>query len=188
MYKSFVCPHLEYCSPAWSPHYKKDKVLLEREKHRFKKLFSHLQQLAYSTWLDIFGLWSLEIELTLLKCSKSWEVLLQFVWTRSSNLARMFAHEVIHWSWPSIIYTDLRHYFFSERVVNRWNQLDKEACWLVGLVGWLMSFALITVGLLCRMLSNCLAILQTDSEADIYCNQFSFNIRSIFHCSRVQWR
>jgi len=30
MYKSFVRPHLEYCSSAWSPHYQKDEELLER--------------------------------------------------------------------------------------------------------------------------------------------------------------
>ena len=25
LYKSFVRPHLEYCTAAWSPHYSKDK-------------------------------------------------------------------------------------------------------------------------------------------------------------------
>ena len=30
LYKSLVIPHLEYCSPAWSPKYVKDKELLER--------------------------------------------------------------------------------------------------------------------------------------------------------------
>ena len=49
LYKSFVRPHLEYCSPAWSPHYKKDKELLERVQHRFTRLFSHLRQLDYIT-------------------------------------------------------------------------------------------------------------------------------------------
>jgi len=60
MYKSFVRPHLEYCSPAWSPHYQKDKELLERVQHRFTRMFRHLRQLDYSTRLDILGLWSLE--------------------------------------------------------------------------------------------------------------------------------
>jgi len=60
LYESFVRPHLEYCSPAWSPYYKKDKELPERVQHRFTRLFSHLRQLDYTTRLDILGLWSLE--------------------------------------------------------------------------------------------------------------------------------
>ena len=30
LYKSLVRPHLEYCMSVWSPHYAKDKELLER--------------------------------------------------------------------------------------------------------------------------------------------------------------
>ena len=34
-YKSLICAHLEYCTAAWSPHYVKDKELLERIQCRF---------------------------------------------------------------------------------------------------------------------------------------------------------
>jgi len=30
LYKSLVRPHVEYCISAWNPHYKKDKVLIEK--------------------------------------------------------------------------------------------------------------------------------------------------------------
>jgi len=30
LYKTLVRPHLEYCSSSWSPHYQKDKQLLEK--------------------------------------------------------------------------------------------------------------------------------------------------------------
>jgi len=30
LFKSLVRPHVEYCTVAWSPHYKKDKQLIEK--------------------------------------------------------------------------------------------------------------------------------------------------------------
>jgi len=39
LYKSLVRPHLEHCVSAWSPHYLKDKELLERVQHRFMHMF-----------------------------------------------------------------------------------------------------------------------------------------------------
>lgn len=60
MYKSVVRPHLEYCSSVWSPHYKKDKELLEKIQHRFTRLFKELRQLTYAERLHALGLWSLE--------------------------------------------------------------------------------------------------------------------------------
>ena len=40
LYKSLVRPHLEYryCVSAWSPYYEKDKLLLEKIQHRFKRM------------------------------------------------------------------------------------------------------------------------------------------------------
>jgi len=60
LYKSLVRPHLEYCSPAWSPHYQKDKQLLEKVQHRFTRLFPDLKKLCYNDRLQRLGLWSLE--------------------------------------------------------------------------------------------------------------------------------
>ena len=39
-YKSLIRPHLEFCNltAAWSPHYVKDKVLIERIQRRFTKM------------------------------------------------------------------------------------------------------------------------------------------------------
>jgi len=59
-YKSLVRPHLDYCSSAWSPHYNKDKSLLERMQHRFTRLFTHLRKLPYEERLNHLGLWTLE--------------------------------------------------------------------------------------------------------------------------------
>ena len=37
LYKSLVRPHLEQCVTVWSPHYQKDKELLERVQHKLTK-------------------------------------------------------------------------------------------------------------------------------------------------------
>jgi len=60
LYKSLVRPHLEYCSPAWSPKYVKDKELLERVQHRFTRLFKELRELDYTERLQRLGLWTVE--------------------------------------------------------------------------------------------------------------------------------
>jgi len=47
LYKSLVRPQLEYCITAWSPHYVKDKELIERIQQRFTRMFPDLRRLAY---------------------------------------------------------------------------------------------------------------------------------------------
>jgi len=60
LYKSFVRSHLEYCVSAWSPHYLKDKELLERVQHRFTRMFKYLRQRNYGERLQSLHLWTLE--------------------------------------------------------------------------------------------------------------------------------
>ena len=60
LYKSLVRPHLEYCVSAWSPHYLKDKELLERVQHRFTRTFKDLRQMNYGEILKSLNLWTLE--------------------------------------------------------------------------------------------------------------------------------
>jgi len=62
MYKSFVRLHLEYCVSAWSPHYVKDKELLERVQHRFMRMFTDLRGRDYGERLKSLNLWTLEMK------------------------------------------------------------------------------------------------------------------------------
>ena len=38
LYKTLVRYHVEYCSSAWNPHYKKDKQQIEKVQRRFTKM------------------------------------------------------------------------------------------------------------------------------------------------------
>jgi len=60
LYKSLVCPYLEYCISAWSSHYNKDKQLLERIQHRFTRMLPGMKELSYTQCLQKLGLWSLK--------------------------------------------------------------------------------------------------------------------------------
>jgi len=60
LYKSLIRPHLEYCTAAWSPHYCKDKELIERVQKRFTRMIPDLKDLSYEQRLAKTKLWSLE--------------------------------------------------------------------------------------------------------------------------------
>jgi len=47
LYKTLVRPHVEHCVSAWSPHYKKDKELLEKVQRRFTKMIKGMKGKSY---------------------------------------------------------------------------------------------------------------------------------------------
>jgi len=60
LYKSLVRPHLEYCVPAWAPHYLKDKALIESIQRRFTRMIPSIRKFSYEERLMKLGLWTLE--------------------------------------------------------------------------------------------------------------------------------
>ena len=60
LYKSLVRPHLEFSVVAWSPHYCKDKDLVEKVQHRFTRMIPELKNKPYEDRLEQLKLWTLE--------------------------------------------------------------------------------------------------------------------------------
>jgi len=58
--KSFVRPHVEYCTAAWSPYYVKDKELIDKMQHWFTRMITQVKHLSYTDRLLKLGLWTLE--------------------------------------------------------------------------------------------------------------------------------
>jgi hypothetical protein len=130
IYKSIVRPHLEYCTPAWSPHYKKDKELLEKVQHRFTRMFGHLRHLEYRDRLDKLGLWTLEerrnradlVEVFRMAKGLSAVKLERFFVMDRTHRTRGHNYKLMR----KFSSNNTRHYFFSERVVSRLNSLPPE--------------------------------------------------------------
>jgi len=130
LYKSLVRPHLEYSISAWSPHYNKDKQLLERIQHRFSRMLPGMKELSYSQRLRKLGLWSLEarryrsdlIEVYKMLHGKSAAKFSHFFELDESYRTRGHSFKLK----KSRFNKDLRQHFFSERIVNIWNALDND--------------------------------------------------------------
>ena len=60
LYKTLVRPHLEYCTAAWSPHYSKDKELLEKVQHKFTRMMPSMKNVQYEDHLKLLKLWTPE--------------------------------------------------------------------------------------------------------------------------------
>ena len=97
--KSLVRPHVDYCLSAWSPHYVKDKIQVEKVLRRFTKMIPEMQNHSYEARLKKLHLWSLEerrnrsdiIEVfTMFKCISGIYRLKRF-----SNLTTIIELEVI---------------------------------------------------------------------------------------------
>jgi len=130
LYKSLVRPHLEFCTPAWSPHYRKDRDLIEKIQRRFTRMIPNISKLPYDQRLTEVGLWSLEdrrLRADLIEVYKiihglssvSFQSFFEFCHhdrTRGHNL-KLHKHSVR---------TDLRQHFFTERIINVWNKLDED--------------------------------------------------------------
>ena len=126
LYKSLVRPHLEYCAPVWSPHYRKDKVHLEKVQHRFTRLFDNLKNLEYSERLRKLNLWTLEERnradlIKLFKMVRGISAVPLTSFFQLADCSRTRGH-----TWK-LMKGHSSCDFFSVRVINRWNSLPQEA-------------------------------------------------------------
>jgi ribonuclease P/MRP protein subunit RPP40 len=130
LYKTLVRPHLEYCVSAWSPCYKKDKVLLEKIQHRFTRMIKPLRHLDYNERLNLLKLWTLQERrnrgdlIEVFKMYKGFiNVAFADFFTLDTNAKGTRGHSA------KLVKVrcerELRRHFFSNRVVNRWNALDE---------------------------------------------------------------
>jgi len=117
---------------AWNPYYKKDKELLEKIQHRYTKMIKDMRDMTYEDRIKCFRLWTLEKRRNRQDLI---EVFKMYKGHSSVALRELFVLEVhckgtrghsckLMKAWCT---RDITRYFFSNKVINRWNALDQSA-------------------------------------------------------------
>lgn len=126
IYRALVRPALEYASQAWSPYRRGDIDLLERVQRRATRLVIGTDGLSYEDRLRLLKLQTLEtrrLRADLILVYRMFHGLIAYDWRRLFSLStnRLRGHEFKLEKHRARL--DLRHYCFSFRVINPWNQL-----------------------------------------------------------------
>ena len=129
LYKSMVCPHLEYGNAIWGPFYKKDIVGVERVQRRATKLVNGLYNKSYQERLQILKLPSLvyrrrrgDMILVYKIVNSVYRMEINKFYSRSHNRTR--GHQFKFEKKKATIHQRINA--FSVRTVNDWNSLPED--------------------------------------------------------------
>ena len=129
LYKALVRSHLEYGNVIWSPHLKRQSILVERVQRRATKLVPECKDMSYTQRLEYLKLYSLKgrrIRGDLIQLYKIFQNLddidkdiipmATYEGTRNqgNKLAKRYSK------------TNIRKHTFTNRVGEEWNNLPKE--------------------------------------------------------------
>ena len=129
LYKALVRPRLEFCVQAWCPYLRKDIDMIERVQRRATKLIEGSKNKKYSERLNEAGLISLEKRrvrgdlIQVFKTLKGIDRVNYKNYFEMQNSSRTRGHSYKLVKKRSNL--DIRKYFFSQRIVNEWNNLPQ---------------------------------------------------------------
>jgi len=129
LYKALVRPKLEYCVQAWRPFLKKDIEKIERVQHRATKMIFECRNLSYEDRLKVTGLTTLEQRrnrgdmIEVFKSLKGLSKLNKDKLFTMHGGSKTRGHRYKLAKKRSRL--DIRKHFFSQRIVNQWNNLPE---------------------------------------------------------------
>ena len=130
LYKQYVRPHLEFCSPAWSPWTQADINCLEQIQQRAVRLVSGLRSQDYNDRLKELKLLSLKERRIKTDMITTYKILNGFdrvdpsTWFKQINQTRRTRLNADPANLePTFTRTEIRKNFFSIRVPDVWNKL-----------------------------------------------------------------
>ena len=131
LYKALIRPLLEYCVHAWSPHLETDITLLENVQRRATRMVREFNQLSYEERLKELGLPTLkdrrirgDMILTYRLLHGKEGIDFKKFFSLAENEHNTRGHSLKITKPASRL--DPRKYFFSSRVVDKWNELTEE--------------------------------------------------------------
>lgn len=134
LYKQYVLPHLEFCTPAWSPWTAADKEVLEKVQRRAVAMISGLASPVYEDRLEELGMQSLEERRRMADLTQVYKIVhgkddvessTWFKHVDQSDRVTRSASDSLNLVQPRSR-LDLRRNFFSNRVVEGWNNLPPD--------------------------------------------------------------
>ena len=130
LYRALVRPHLEYCVQFWSPNLRKDILAIEGVQRRFTRLIPGMAGLSYEERLDRLGLYSLEFRRLRGDLIETYKILKGLDRLDAGRLFPMLGKSRTRGHSLKIrgksYRTEMRTFFFTQRVVNLWNSLPQK--------------------------------------------------------------
>ena len=126
-FKVYVRPLVEYCSSAWSPHYAKDVKSIESVQWKFTERLTGLWNVPYAERLKRTGLERLDVRRVRADLLLSYKIIFGLTNVDSAQFFQL-SHNVEtrghdYKLYIPAVHTDCRKYFFSNRIINVWNDL-----------------------------------------------------------------
>ena len=131
LYKSLIRPILEYCMQAWRPYHQQDIDNLEGVQRRVTKMIHGLQDMTYTDRLRETKLLTLEMRrlrgdlIEVFKIMHNLEGLEANKFFQLRSASNLRGHNLTIFKPHSRL--NCRKFFFTQRVINEWNNLPSSA-------------------------------------------------------------
>jgi len=126
----YVLPIVEYCSQIWSPHLIKDIAAVESVQRKFTKWLPGMRNKSYSERLQITGLERLDVRRLRLDLILTYKILFGLTCLESSDFFTYSPLQTTRGHDYKLFMpnckTDCRKYFFSNRILDAWNNLPAD--------------------------------------------------------------
>lgn len=130
LYKAVVRPHLEYCVQAWAPYLKKDIYCIERVQRLATRMVAGMRGKSYKERLETLGLFSMERRRLRGDLIETFKIMKGLTGLEMGNLFTRAPLESTRGHQMKLMKPrcrlNLRANFFTNRVIDVWNQLPSS--------------------------------------------------------------